>query len=137
MICLPATLANTLVCVWRENELIRFLDWEEKFMEHLADLQVGVEELRNAAPQNDEERHNVFLLKKQIVDTLVHKATINKNREIIVLVRNRANTNSGALRNFALKLSLCGSRSLTTAKMKLFTLYLMITKIVKLWLIFA
>lgn len=56
-------------------------------MEHLADLQVGVEELRNAAPQNDEGRHNVFLLKKQIVDTLVHKATINKNREIMVDIR--------------------------------------------------
>jgi len=29
-------------------------------MEHLADLQVIVDEFKNAAPQNDEERHNVF-----------------------------------------------------------------------------
>ena len=56
-------------------------------MEYLADLQVGVEELKNAAPQNDEERHNVFLLKRQIVDTLVHKATIDRNREIMVDIR--------------------------------------------------
>ena len=62
-------------------------DWEEKFMEYLADLQVGVEELKNAAPQNNEERHNVFLLKKQIVDTLVHKATIDINRKIMVDIR--------------------------------------------------
>jgi len=62
-------------------------DWEEKFMEYLADLQVGVEELKNVAPQNNEERHNVFLLKKQIVDTLVYKATIDINRKIMVDIR--------------------------------------------------
>ena len=62
-------------------------DWEEKFMEYLADLQVGVEELKNVTPQNDEERHNVFLLKKQIIDTLVHRATIDRNREIMVEIR--------------------------------------------------
>ena len=56
-------------------------------MEYLADLQVVVEELKNAAPQNDEERHNVFLLKRQIVDTLVYKATIDRNREIMVDIR--------------------------------------------------
>jgi len=50
-------------------------------------MQVGVEELKNAAPQNNEERHNVFLLKKQIVDTLVHRATIGRNREIMVDIR--------------------------------------------------
>src|SRR5690606_40564010 len=30
-------------------------DWEEKFVEYLADLRLGVEELKNAAPQNNEE----------------------------------------------------------------------------------
>lgn len=62
-------------------------DWEEKFMEYLADLQVGVEELKNVAPHCFEERHNVFLLKKQIVDTLVHRATIDINRKIMVDIR--------------------------------------------------
>ena len=56
-------------------------------MEDLADVQVEVEELKNAAPKNNEERHNVFLLKKQIVDTLVHKATIDINRQIMVDIR--------------------------------------------------
>ena len=50
-------------------------------------MQVGVKELKNAAPQNGEERHNVLLLKRQIVDTLVHKTTIDRNREIMVDIR--------------------------------------------------
>lgn len=62
-------------------------DWEEKLMEYLADLRLGVEELKNVAPQNNEERHQVFLLKKQIVDTLVHRATIDRNRKIMVDIR--------------------------------------------------
>jgi len=53
-------------------------------MEYLEDLRIGVEELKNVVPQNDEERHQVFLLKKQIVDTLVYKATIESNRKIMV-----------------------------------------------------
>jgi site-specific DNA recombinase len=61
--------------------------WESKFAEYLADLRAGIEELRNAAPQDDEERHHVFLLKKQIIDTLVERATIKKNREIKVDIR--------------------------------------------------
>jgi len=43
-------------------------DWETKFAEYLADLWVGIDELKNAAPQNHEERHQVFLLKKQTID---------------------------------------------------------------------
>lgn len=56
-------------------------------MEYLEDLRIGVEELKNVAPQNAEERHLVFLLKKQIVDTLVHRATIDRNRKIMVDIR--------------------------------------------------
>ena len=62
-------------------------DWEIKINEYLADLRTGVEELKNAAPQDDEERHNLFLLKKQMVNTLVERVTINKNREIKVEIR--------------------------------------------------
>jgi site-specific DNA recombinase len=61
--------------------------WETKFEEYLADLKAGLDELKNAAPQNDEERHHVFLLKKQMIDTLVEHATINKNREVKVEIR--------------------------------------------------
>jgi len=62
-------------------------EWETKFEEYLADLKAGLDELKNAAPQNDEERRHVFLLKKQMIDTLVERATINKNREIQVEIR--------------------------------------------------
>jgi hypothetical protein len=55
--------------------------------EYLADLQAGIDELKNAAPQDEEERHNLFLLKKQVVDTLVERVTINNNREIMVEIR--------------------------------------------------
>jgi hypothetical protein len=39
-------------------------DWEAKFSEYLADLRAGIDESKKAAPQNEEERHVIFLLKK-------------------------------------------------------------------------
>jgi hypothetical protein len=62
-------------------------NWEAKFEEYLADLQSGVVELKEAAPQNREERHRVFLLRKQVVDTLVEEVKINRNRELNVVIR--------------------------------------------------
>lgn len=62
-------------------------DWEAKFNEYLADLQIGIEELKNTAPQTPEEQHQVFLLKKQVVNTLLEEATIDKDREVHVKVR--------------------------------------------------
>ena len=67
---------------------INVLDnWEAKFEEYLADLQAGVEALKDTAPQNEEERYNLFLLKKQVVDTLVQRVTISKDRKINVEIR--------------------------------------------------
>ncbi len=62
-------------------------NWEAKFEEYLADLQAGVEALKDTAPQNEEERYNLFLLKKQVVDTLVQRVTISKDRKINVEIR--------------------------------------------------
>ena len=62
-------------------------DWETKINEYLVDLRAGIEELKNAVPQDEEERHNLFLLKKRIVDTLVERVTIDKNREVKVEIR--------------------------------------------------
>jgi hypothetical protein len=62
-------------------------NWDAEFEEYLTDLRAGVDELKDAAPQNDEERHNLFLLKNQVIDTLVERVTINKNREIKVEIR--------------------------------------------------
>jgi len=64
-----------------------FDNWEAKFEEYLADLQAGVEALKDVAPQNEEEQHNFFLLKKQVVDTLVERVTISKDRKINVEIR--------------------------------------------------
>lgn len=61
-------------------------NWEAKFEEYLADLQSGVVELKEAAPQTDEERHKVFLLRKKVVDTLVEEVKINRNRELDVVI---------------------------------------------------
>ena len=60
-------------------------DWEATVEEYLADLQMGLESL-NAAPQNDEQRQEIFALKKQIANTLVKKITIDRNRELHVEV---------------------------------------------------
>jgi len=62
-------------------------DWETKINEYLVDLRAGIEELKNAVPQDEEERHNLFLLKKRIIDTLVERVTIDKNREVKVEIR--------------------------------------------------
>ena len=62
-------------------------NWEAKFNEYLADLRIGIEELRNATPQTDEERHQVFLLKRKVVETLLAGATIDKDREVHVTIR--------------------------------------------------
>lgn len=62
-------------------------NWEAKFEEYLADLRAGIDDLKKAAPQNEEERHAVFLLKKKVVDTLLERATISKNREVKVEIR--------------------------------------------------
>ncbi|MEO7841639.1 MAG: hypothetical protein ABIU06_20040 [Anaerolineales bacterium] len=43
----------------------------------------GLESL-SAAPQNDEERQEIFALKKQIVNTLVKSIMINYDRELHV-----------------------------------------------------
>lgn len=58
-------------------------DWESMVRENLADLQVGLDSL-NAAPQSDEERQEIFALKRQIVNTLVKRITIDRDRQLHV-----------------------------------------------------
>lgn len=55
-------------------------NWEASVNEYLADLQAGIEELNNAAPQTEEERQEIFRLKKRVVDTLVKRITIDRDR---------------------------------------------------------
>lgn len=58
-------------------------DWETKVTEYLADLQAGLESL-NDIPQSDEERQEIFEIKRQTVNTLVRRITIDHNRELHV-----------------------------------------------------
>src|SRR5271157_5271546 len=55
------------------------MQWAKYFV----DLQVGIDS-RNAAPQNDEERQEIFNLKRNIVLALVQKVTIDRDRELTV-----------------------------------------------------
>lgn len=61
----------------------RIVDWEIRVKEYLEDLQVGLESL-NATPQNEQEKKEVFEIKRQVVNTLVRRVTIDRNRELTV-----------------------------------------------------
>jgi hypothetical protein len=50
-------------------------------------MQLQMLELIHANPQTPEERHQVFLLKKRVVDTVLEEARIDENREIHVRFR--------------------------------------------------
>jgi hypothetical protein len=68
------------------THLVNLDDWESKTREYLNDLRAGLEWL-NAVPNNDEERHQQFELKRRVVKTLVEKVMINKEREMRVVFR--------------------------------------------------
>jgi len=63
------------------------LDLEEQIKKYVADLQSEMAELNNANPQTPQERHQVFLLKKRIVDRVLAEARIDENREIHIKFR--------------------------------------------------
>ena len=66
-----------------KDEFIK-LDLEEQVKKYVAELQSEMAELIHVNPQTSEERHQVFLVKKRIVDTVLEEAQIDKNREIHV-----------------------------------------------------
>ena len=63
------------------------LDLEEQVKKYVAELQAEMTELINANLQTSEERHQVFLLKKRLVDTVVAEVRIDENREINIKFR--------------------------------------------------
>ena len=60
-------------------------DWESKVKEYLADLQAGLESL-NAKPQSEEDAREIFEIKRQTVNTLVRRVTIDRNRKLHVKI---------------------------------------------------
>lgn len=63
------------------------LDLEEQVKKYVVELQSGMTELIRANPQTPEERHQVFMLKKRIIDTVLADARIDENREIHIRFR--------------------------------------------------
>ncbi len=73
-----------LTAIEQEKNAFTQLNLEEQVKKYVAELQSEMTELIHANPQTSEERHQVFLLKKRIVDTVLAEARIDKNREIHV-----------------------------------------------------
>ena len=69
------------------QDLSALEDWESKVVEFLVDLRAGVDELKTVAPQTLEEQHEVFLVKKRVVDTLVERVEIDIGRNLFVQIR--------------------------------------------------
>lgn len=63
------------------------LDFDARVSAYVRDLQAGLEDVINANPQNDEERHKLFLMKRRFVDTLLEEVMIDGDRQIHVKFR--------------------------------------------------
>ncbi len=82
-------LKRRLTTLEQEIDTYARLDCEEKVKEYVADLQAGIRKLNNTIPKTPEEKHRVFLMKKQLVDELVAEAMIDGKRDIQVEFRAR------------------------------------------------
>jgi hypothetical protein len=76
-----------LTTIERAKEDFTKLDLEEQVKKYVAELQSEMDELINTDPQTPEERHQMFLLKKRVVDAVLTEARIDENREIHVRFR--------------------------------------------------
>lgn len=72
-----------------EDELNAYADlnFDARVSAYVQDLQAGLEDVLNANPQNDEERHALFLMKKRFVDVLLEEVLIDGDRQIHVKFR--------------------------------------------------
>ncbi|MBN1813380.1 MAG: hypothetical protein JXA14_16205, partial [Anaerolineae bacterium] len=61
-------------------------NWEDTAREYLATLYEGLEEL-NVEPETEEEHHELFQMRKQIVLALVEKVLIGKDRKLTVVFK--------------------------------------------------
>lgn len=80
------SIKRDLASLGQAKSINALIDWETRVSEYLADLIEGIESL-NATPQDDDDRQEIFELKRQTVLNLVGKATIRRNREIKLHVR--------------------------------------------------
>ena len=71
-----------LTTIERTKDDFTKLDLEEQIKKYVAELQSEMFELIRADPQTPEEKHQVFLLKKRVMDTVLEEARIDQNRQI-------------------------------------------------------
>jgi site-specific DNA recombinase len=76
-----------LTTIERAKDDFAKLDLEEQIKKYVAELQSEIFELIHADPQTPEERHQVFMSKKRVVDTVLDEARIDQNRQIHVKFR--------------------------------------------------
>jgi hypothetical protein len=72
-----------------EDELNAYadLDFGARVSAFVQDLQTDLEDVINANPQSDEERHQLFLRKRRFVDALLEEVVIDGDRQIHVKFR--------------------------------------------------
>lgn len=61
-------------------------DWELAAREFFLDLQAGLDTL-SIAPENDEEKEEVFEIKRGIIKALINRVTIDNRRELRVEIK--------------------------------------------------
>ena len=77
------TLKRELASLGNTTKIYLMDDWETKVEEYLQDLKAGIDSL-NSEPENQEDRQEIFRIKRHIVTTLVRRVTIDRNRELHV-----------------------------------------------------
>ena len=81
------TLKQELATLGKTININALNNWEENVAEFLADLRAGVEELKIVAPQTPEEQHEIFVLRKRVIDTLVERVEIDRDRNLFIKIR--------------------------------------------------
>jgi hypothetical protein len=76
-----------LTTIERARDDFMQLDPEAQVKKYVAELQSEMTQLIHIRPPTPEERHQVFLLKKRIVDTVLEEVRIGENCEIHVMFR--------------------------------------------------
>ncbi len=76
-----------LTTIERTKDDFTKLDLEEQIKKYVAELQSEMADLIHVDPQTPEERHQVFLFKKRIVDTVLEEVRIDEGREIHIKFR--------------------------------------------------
>ncbi len=70
-----------LITIERAKDDFTKLDLEEQIKKYVTELQSEMAELIHTNHQTPEERHQVFILKKHIVDSVLAEARVEENRE--------------------------------------------------------